>query len=83
MLTTCPLCKGKGELKADDLSFGDRMRASRGAQTQTTAAKKLGVSRTQLTNIESGRSKPSLDVLIAAAKYYKVTTDYLLGQSVR
>lgn len=80
MMTTCSLCKGKGKLNIKDLSFGDRMRASRGKQTQIAAAKKLGVGRTQLCNIEAGRSNPSLKVLIAAAKHYKVTTDYLLGR---
>ena len=78
-MISCPLCGGKGKVRSDELTFGDRMRAGRGTQTQAVAAKKLGVSRTQLTNIESGRSKPSLDVLVAAAKHYKVSTDYLLG----
>ena len=47
--------------------------------TQKEAAKLIGVKSYQLANYESNRSEPSLKVLIAMAKAYRVSTDQLLG----
>lgn len=46
---------------------------------QTELAKALNVSRQAITNLKNGSSLPSLDVLCAIAKYFDVSTDYLLG----
>ena len=47
--------------------------------TQKEAAKLIGVKSYQLANYESNRSEPSLKVLMAMSKAYKVSTDQLLG----
>ena len=46
---------------------------------QTELAKTLNLSRQAITNLKNGSSLPSLDVLCAIAKYFDVSTDYLLG----
>ena len=46
---------------------------------QTELAKALNISRQAITNLKNGSSLPSLDVLCAIAKYFDVSTDYLLG----
>ena len=47
--------------------------------TQKDAAKLIGVKPYQLANYESNRSEPSIKVLIAMAKTYRVSVDQLLG----
>ena len=46
---------------------------------QKDAAKLIGVKPYQLANYESNRSEPSIKVLIAMAKTYRVSVDQLLG----
>ncbi len=47
--------------------------------TQTQLAQEFGVSQTCIGKWEKGTRNPSLDDLIMVAKYFNVTTDYLLG----
>lgn len=47
----------------------------------TAAAKELDVTQPTLSSWESERKNPSVDALIRMAKYYGVTTDFLLGLS--
>ncbi|MCL2556778.1 MAG: helix-turn-helix domain-containing protein [Firmicutes bacterium] len=42
-------------------------------------AKDLGISTGHFADWESGRSKPTADRITIIAKYFKVSTDYLLG----
>ena len=53
-------------------------RKARGISRQQ-AAVRLGFDRATIFGYESGRRQPSLDTLVEMAKYYQVTTDYLLG----
>lgn len=53
-------------------------RKARGISRQQAAAR-LGFDRATIFGYESGRRQPSLDTLVEMAKYYQVTTDYLLG----
>ena len=46
---------------------------------QTDLAKALNISRQAITNLKKGINLPSLDVLIGIAKFFDVSTDYLLG----
>lgn len=46
---------------------------------QTELAKALHVSKQAITNLKTGLNYPSLDLLCAIAKYFDVSTDYLLG----
>lgn len=54
------------------------LRNARGV-TQETAAEAIGVSPKTLSKWENTASEPELSMLCALAKYYGVTTDYLLG----
>lgn len=43
-------------------------------------AKGIGVSLQMISNITTGRCRPSLQTLVAIADYYTLTVDYLLGR---
>jgi len=49
--------------------------------TQTELAKVLGVSQQTVGSWEKDKSTPNYDLLKQIARYFKVTTDYLLGYS--
>lgn len=62
--------------------FGARMREAReeAGINQADAAKLLGYSQAvQLSNMEAGNRMPPLAIIIAAAKLYGTTTDFLCG----
>jgi len=48
---------------------------------QDQVAKLLSVNKSAISLYESGMRQPSLDMLIAYARLFKVSTDYLLGVS--
>jgi len=54
------------------------LRTERGL-TQAQACAILHIARNTLSQYETGKALPSLEVLILLAKYFDVTTDYLLG----
>jgi transcriptional regulator with XRE-family HTH domain len=65
--------------------FGDKLRELRRAQgiTQTDLAHQLGLAtHAQVSHLETGRSAPSLDVVVRAADFFSVTTDYLLRDMI-
>lgn len=47
--------------------------------SQTELAKALGVSQRSISSWETGFRQPDFDTLEKIAKYFGVTTDYLLG----
>lgn len=49
--------------------------------TQLKLAKYLNISNTTLSQYELGTRKPDYETLVKIAKYFNVTTDYLLGIS--
>lgn len=49
--------------------------------TQEELAKKVGVSTSMIGMYETGARKPSYEVLLKIADYFRVTTDYLLGKT--
>ena len=55
-----------------------RLRAARGL-SQYDISKSLGVSQPTVAGWERGRTEPSNDMLRRLARYFGVTTDYLLG----
>jgi transcriptional regulator with XRE-family HTH domain len=74
----CPLCNGTGHVEG---TMHARLALARKAKemTQEEACQSLGITRSQLANIEGGRSTPQPDFLIRAAKLYRVSADYILG----
>lgn len=63
-------------------AFGARMKEARemSGMSQADAAKELGYSQAvQLSNMEAGNRLPPLCIVIAAAKLYGTTTDFLCG----
>ncbi|MDR2559454.1 MAG: helix-turn-helix domain-containing protein [Oscillospiraceae bacterium] len=51
--------------------------------TQTELAKKLGLTRAGVNSWESSTSLPSIRCLVEMAKFFHVSTDYMLGLSER
>lgn len=47
--------------------------------SQKEVAKSLGISASIVSNYESGERTPSVEILIALARLYHCSTDYLLG----
>lgn len=60
---------------------GERLRMIREANhsLQEELADLLGVSRTQVVNLERGNTEPSMRVLIAICQEFKVSADWMLG----
>jgi len=48
--------------------------------TQTQVAKKLSVSQRAYSHYENGTRQVPLEILVAIADLYQVSTDYLLGR---
>ena len=61
--------------------LADRLRGLRGTESQTAFAARFGLKQAIYSHYETGRKKPSLEVLVEMAKTLGATTDYLLGLS--
>jgi transcriptional regulator with XRE-family HTH domain len=63
------------------VDFGNRLKMLRLQKnfTQAQVAQKLGVTKSVISAYETGLRMPSYDILIALAKLFKVSTDFLLG----
>ena len=61
--------------------FGQRLKDLRLEHniSQTELSKATGLSQATIAKYETGDRTPSADCLIALAKYFKCTSDYLLG----
>lgn len=59
--------------------FNEILKVSHINQSELAAA--VGVSKQAITNLKSGASLPSLDLLCALCRTLNVTSDYLLGLS--
>ncbi len=51
--------------------------------TQVDLAKHLGVTKQCVSNWENDNIQPSVDILIKLSRFFKVSTDYLLGLDER
>ena len=51
---------------------------SQSIQTQEELAEALNISLEHLSKMERGKRKPSIDLIVAMACYFHVSTDYLL-----
>ena len=63
------------------LKLADRLRGLRGTESQTAFAARFGLKQAIYSHYETGRKKPSLEVLVDMAVKLGATTDYLLGLS--
>ena len=63
------------------VDFGNTLKTLRlqNNMTQAQLAQKLGLTKSVISAYETGLRLPSYDVLIAIARLFKVSTDYLLG----
>jgi len=63
--------------------FSDILRQLRKSHnlTQSELGSKIGLSKAVISKYETGIGYPSFDVLIRIARFFGVTTDYLLGVS--
>lgn len=63
--------------------FAMRIYALRTAKgvPQTTLATLLGVTRTQISDLENARTTTSIERLIKLAEYFSVSIDYLVGRT--
>ena len=61
--------------------FGERLKELRKEKnlTQTDIAKIFNVTDATVSTWEVGKAQPSFDILMELAKYFNVSTDYLLG----
>ena len=49
--------------------------------SQSEIAELLGVTATQISDMENGKSGTTLDKLVTLCEYYQVSADYLLGRT--
>lgn len=65
----------------DKVLFGQRLRQVREerGRTRKEVAELLEVSKTQISDMENGKSGTNLDRFCFLCDYYKVSADYLLG----
>ncbi|MBQ3141395.1 MAG: helix-turn-helix transcriptional regulator [Clostridia bacterium] len=63
------------------MAFGDRIRNLREDSdlSQTQLAQAVNMTQRKISYIECGKYEPSIDDIIALCKFFKVTSDYLLG----
>lgn len=63
--------------------FAERLKLLRVEKglTQMQLAKETNISQTAISAYEKRRNRPSDDIIILFCKYFKVTSDYLLGLS--
>lgn len=63
--------------------FGDRLNELRKKSGLSLSAlgEEIGATKSAIGNMEHGRKKPSLDMVIALADYFGVSIDYLIGRS--
>ena len=63
------------------MTFGEKLKAERVKKgvTETEVARALGVTQGAISQFENGIKNPSTGVLVALAKYYGVSIDYLVG----
>lgn len=61
--------------------IGKKLRELRGDKTLQEVADALGITRVSLGYYEKGERKPDSDMIIKIARYYGVSSDYILGIS--
>lgn len=64
-------------------AFAERIKMLRRDKkiTQSALAELLGVTKTQVSDLENGKTTTSIERLITLADYFDVSLDYLVGRS--
>jgi len=62
----------------DKRAIGKRIKKLRGGISQAELADMLGTKQVRISHIETGRVKPTLELLIAMSKLFKSSIDYIL-----
>lgn len=65
------------------MQFNERLKALREDNdiTQTELAKAVNVTQRNISFYETGTNEPDIKTIIALAKFFNVSTDYILGLS--
>ncbi len=69
------------KIRGECTTFADRLKSLRmtRGESQEDVAKALGISQSRYQTYESNKREPNSVLLIKIAKYFGVSTDYLLG----
>lgn len=78
MPKTCPLCGGSGQAKSDLAARLLWLRKESGL-SQSAFADRVGIKRTTVTNVETGRHTLTPDVIVKLCREFEVSSDWLLG----
>lgn len=64
-------------------TFADRLKSLRKGKnvSQVVLAEGLGVTRTQISDMENGKTTTTIEKLVALADYFEVSLDYLVGRT--
>jgi len=67
------------------MTFGSKLKSLRQEfqLTQNQLAKKLDISKSNISKYESDTIEPNMKTLVLISKYFNVSIDYLLGNSVK
>jgi transcriptional regulator with XRE-family HTH domain len=76
----CPYCKGTGNVAPSPSSRIKALRENAG-ETQQKFADNSGIGRAQIANLETGKTTPSIELLMRIADHYSVSVDWLLGRA--
>ncbi len=63
---------------SDKSAIAGRIKVLRGKLSQRAFAEKVGFKQTYISQVETGRSSPSVDLLIAIADEFETTIDFVL-----
>lgn len=65
------------------MDFGDRLKQLReeSSLTQQELGEKINLTKANISKYETGRLQPNIDTINFLAKYFNVSTDYLLGRT--
>jgi transcriptional regulator with XRE-family HTH domain len=71
----------QGDVAAVIDGIGPRLRAvrTRNGATLETVARTIGISLSTLSRLESGKRRPTLDLLIPLARHYRIALDHLIN----
>jgi transcriptional regulator with XRE-family HTH domain len=63
------------------IEFGEKVRQERirAGESQQTLAELLGVGKTQVSELENGKTTTTFERLVLLCEHYHVSADYLLG----